>query len=197
MSTNNGKTDTHIYNIINNPPKEFTEPCECCGVSEFQLGVRHAEERIIKLLEEQRTAYKGIMYSARSMSEIDTFYHWEHRIKTLESYIELIKGANKLSDPLEEGYKHLANDPEFARPNRDKHHCGFDFIPTEVTAECKCGRVAMNPPWTIEGQKKNQELLANPWYPSPYFTVIDEFDSNVFKVTATEWEKLNAELDKD
>lgn len=51
MSINNSKTDTHIYNIINNPPKEFTEPCECCGVSEFQLGVKHAEERIIKLLE--------------------------------------------------------------------------------------------------------------------------------------------------
>ncbi len=46
MSTNNSNTDTHIYNIINNPPKEFTEPCECCGVSEFQLGVRHAEQRI-------------------------------------------------------------------------------------------------------------------------------------------------------
>lgn len=52
MSTNNSKKDTHIYNIINNPPKEFTEPCECCGVSEFQLGVKHATERIIKLLEE-------------------------------------------------------------------------------------------------------------------------------------------------
>lgn len=38
--------------IINNPPKVFTEPCEACGVSEFQLGVRHAEERIIKLLDE-------------------------------------------------------------------------------------------------------------------------------------------------
>lgn len=38
--------------IINNPPKEFTEPCECCGVSEFQLGVKHAEERIIKLFED-------------------------------------------------------------------------------------------------------------------------------------------------
>lgn len=38
-------------NIINNPPKEFTEPCEACGVSEFQLGVKHAQERIIKELE--------------------------------------------------------------------------------------------------------------------------------------------------
>ncbi len=37
-------------NIINNPPKVFTEPCEACGVSEFYLGVKHAEERIIKLL---------------------------------------------------------------------------------------------------------------------------------------------------
>lgn len=48
---NNNNKDTHIYNIINNPPKIFTEPCEACGVSEFQLGVKHAEERIIKLLE--------------------------------------------------------------------------------------------------------------------------------------------------
>jgi hypothetical protein len=38
--------------IINNPSPAFTEPCKACGVSEFQLGVRHAEERIIKLLEE-------------------------------------------------------------------------------------------------------------------------------------------------
>lgn len=37
-------------NIINNPPKEFTEPCEACGVSEFQLGVKHEQQRIIKLL---------------------------------------------------------------------------------------------------------------------------------------------------
>ena len=37
-------------NIINNPSEVFTEPCEACGVSEFQLSVRHAEERIIKLL---------------------------------------------------------------------------------------------------------------------------------------------------
>jgi hypothetical protein len=50
---------------------------------------------------------------------------------------------------------------------------------------------------TIKGLQKNEKLVANPWYPSPYFTVIDEFDSDVFKVTATEWEKLNAELDKD
>lgn len=53
MTNNSNKTDTHIYNIINNPPKEFTEPCEACGVSEFQLGVKHAEERIIKLLEQK------------------------------------------------------------------------------------------------------------------------------------------------
>ena len=52
MINNSNKTDTHIYNIINNPTPAFTEPCEACGVSEFQLGVRHAEERIIKLLED-------------------------------------------------------------------------------------------------------------------------------------------------
>lgn len=47
-------------NIINNPPKVLTEPCEACGVSEFQLGVKHAEERIIKLLENHRISLKDI-----------------------------------------------------------------------------------------------------------------------------------------
>lgn len=49
-----------VENIINNPPKVFTEPCEACGVSEFQLGVKHAEERIIKLLENHRISLKDI-----------------------------------------------------------------------------------------------------------------------------------------
>lgn len=50
---------------------------------------------------------------------------------------------------------------------------------------------------TIKGLQKNEKLTTNPYYPSPHFAVIDEFDRAVFKVTATEWEKLNAELDKD
>jgi hypothetical protein len=57
-------------------------------------------------------------------------------------------------DPIEEGYRHLANDPEFARPNRGKHHCGFDFELDKMTAVCKCGAIATNPLWTIKGEKK-------------------------------------------
>jgi hypothetical protein len=66
---------------------------------EWEAGVRHGivceQQRIIKLLEEQKTAYKGIMSSARSMGAIDTLYHWEHKIKILDSYIKLIKGETK------------------------------------------------------------------------------------------------------
>ena len=67
MTTNNNKTDTHIYNIINNPSPSFTEPCEACGVSEFQLGVKHAEERIIKLLSSVHGPYyeEGEAWSLR------------------------------------------------------------------------------------------------------------------------------------
>jgi len=82
VTTNNSNTDTHIYNIINNPPKEFTEPCECCGVSEFQLGVKHAEERIIKLLESIEGAYY----------EEDGAWSLKDGINLA---IELIKGENK------------------------------------------------------------------------------------------------------
>jgi hypothetical protein len=79
VSTNNNQ-DTHIYNIINNPPKVFTEPCEACGVSEFQLGVKHAEERIIKLLEKYEV---GGSYP-------DTYNYIPH-----EQLIALIKGEQK------------------------------------------------------------------------------------------------------
>ena len=72
-------------NIINNPSEVFTEPCEACGVSEFQLGVRHAEERIIKLLEENL---------------LETYTHRDYiSIRTTQSFaddvIELIKGEQK------------------------------------------------------------------------------------------------------
>ena len=51
---------------------------------------------------------------------------------------------------------------------------------------------------TIKGlQKGSQGWATNPHYPSAHFTVFDDFDRKVFKLTATEWEKLNMELDKD
>lgn len=52
-----------------------------------------------------------------------------------------------MSDPIEEGYKLLADDPEMQRPNRKsfKHHCGFDFIEGQATVSCSCGAVATNP----------------------------------------------------
>lgn len=50
-------------NIINNPPEVFREPCEACGVSEFQLGVSHAEERIIKLLKKYNCVLDGSHHS--------------------------------------------------------------------------------------------------------------------------------------
>lgn len=67
--------------IINNPPKVFTEPCEACGVSEFQLGVRHAEERIIKLLEPEIARHYELGLEASA------YY--------LESLAALIKGEQK------------------------------------------------------------------------------------------------------
>lgn len=81
MTNNSNKTDTHIYNIINNPPKEFTEPCFACGVSEFQLGVKHAEERIIKMLEPEVTRHFEL--------GLDASAHY------LEQLIGQIKGEQK------------------------------------------------------------------------------------------------------
>ncbi len=59
-------------NIINNPSEVFTEPCEACGVSEFQLGARHAEERIIKLLETEAKGFSfiGNFYAEAITSEL-------------------------------------------------------------------------------------------------------------------------------
>ena len=75
-------SDQHIYNIINNPPKVFTEPCEACGVSEFQLGVKHAEERILELLK----SIEGTYYEEESA--------WSLR-DGLNLAINLIKGEQK------------------------------------------------------------------------------------------------------
>lgn len=45
---------------------------------------------------------------------------------------------------LNSGYEELAEDPEMLRPNRKKHHCGFDFMPNQSFAKCKCGKVSTN-----------------------------------------------------
>lgn len=55
-------------------------------------AIAQEQERIIKLLEEEKKAYKGIMFSARRMGATTTVYHWEDRIRYLDSYIKLIKG---------------------------------------------------------------------------------------------------------
>lgn len=61
-----------------------------------------------------------------------------------------------MTDELEEGYRHLANDPEMAMRRRTKaeHRCEFDFELDKMTAVCKCGAVATNPLWTIKGEQK-------------------------------------------
>lgn len=69
--------------VINNPPKEFTEPCEACGVSEFQLGVKHAEQRIIKLLEERVLTHP-------EPSHYDLLHN-----QLVNALIAVIKGENK------------------------------------------------------------------------------------------------------
>ena len=58
----------------------------------FRAGLAWEQERIIKLLKDEKKAYKGIMFSARRMGLTTTVYHWEDRIRYLDSYIELIKG---------------------------------------------------------------------------------------------------------
>ncbi len=74
-----------VESIINNPPKEFTEPCEACGVSEFQLGVSHAEERVIKLLEKHNCVLDGSHHSENLCTS-------PHHLGLL---IDLIKGEQK------------------------------------------------------------------------------------------------------
>lgn len=72
------------------------QPCGNCTVCIGRtIGAKHEQERIIKLLEDEKKAYKGIMFSARRMGATTTVYHWEDRIRYLDSYIELIKGENK------------------------------------------------------------------------------------------------------
>jgi len=59
---------------------------------EYQAGVRDERERIIKLLEDRKSAYKELMDSAESRGALPTADHWEEMIATLNSYIALIKG---------------------------------------------------------------------------------------------------------
>jgi hypothetical protein len=69
-----------VESIINNPSPAFLEPCEACGVSEFQLGVKSELERIIELLEHKVCA--------------DSFCAHDTCVHTLQ-VIELIKGEQK------------------------------------------------------------------------------------------------------
>ena len=48
-----------------------------------------------------------------------------------------------MSEALEEGYKHLANDPEMYTRRRPEHHCGFDFsdgMPTAIQGKAEVSR---------------------------------------------------------
>lgn len=79
-----------VENIINNPPEVFKQPCEACGVSEFQLGVKQTEERIIKSLDIERTGSHALD------DLIDTLIFMNiSRSDFKRRLIELIKGETK------------------------------------------------------------------------------------------------------
>ena len=63
-----------------------------------------------------------------------------------------------MSDSLENGYKHLANDPEMYTRRRPNHHCGFDFSQGLPTAVCNCGAVATNPYYMEQPARNPKEL---------------------------------------
>ena len=63
-----------------------------------------------------------------------------------------------MSDPIEEGYKHLANDPEMYRRKSLGHQCGFDFSNGLATAACNCGSVATNPYYMEQPARTPKEL---------------------------------------
>lgn len=63
-----------------------------------------------------------------------------------------------MSAALEEGYKHLANDPEMYTRRRPEHHCGFDFSDGMPTAVCNCGAVATNPYYMEQPVRTPKEL---------------------------------------
>lgn len=95
MTNNSNKTDTHIYNIINNPSPAFTKPCEACGVSEFQLGVRYAEERIIKLLQEHEAISDG---SEGGDYAICVCQHWHPNAEPYVDHIEKLIRKGEQND---------------------------------------------------------------------------------------------------
>lgn len=82
-------------NIINNPPEVFREPCEACGVSEFRLGVRHAEERILDALHSKRRQLDQLLILAEQEGDARYIELVETRIVDVENFIELVKGEQK------------------------------------------------------------------------------------------------------
>ena len=56
------------------------------------------------------------------------------------------------NDPVEEGYKILAKDPEMQmRRKFTSHHCSFDFGIDQQLATCTCGMISTNP-YYIKGK---------------------------------------------
>ena len=105
MTNNSNKTDTHIYNLINNPPKEFTEPCEACGVSEFQLGIRHERERILDGLASQHEELRRLRIMAKKEGIDQNIELMDARIIDLEHFIAFVNEEPSIYDlvPQDEG----------------------------------------------------------------------------------------------
>lgn len=105
MTNNSNKTDTHIYNIINNPPKEFTEPCFACGVSEFQLGIRHERKRILDGLASQHEELRRLMIMAKKDGIDQNIELMAARIIDLEHFIAFVNEEPSIYDfvPEDEG----------------------------------------------------------------------------------------------
>lgn len=78
--------------ITNNPPKVFTEPCEACGVSEFQLGVEHERKRIIEIIESLNCEANGIEHDCDPLG----YYSVEDLIAVIQGKKEKIE----LSEPV-------------------------------------------------------------------------------------------------
>ena len=91
-------TDTHIYNIINNPSPAFTEPCEACGVSEFQLGVRHERERILAGLASQHEELEQLLIMANLEGINENIELVEARIIDLEHFIAFVNEEPSIYD---------------------------------------------------------------------------------------------------
>jgi len=98
MTNNSNKTDTHIYNIINNPPPVFTEPCEACGVSEWQLGVRHERKRILEGLASQHEELRRLRILAKKEGIEQNVELMETRIIDLEHFIAFVNEEPSIYD---------------------------------------------------------------------------------------------------